>query len=64
MARVDSFPEMFYALTGFEPMPWQAALYERFVSDRDDNIPESCNLPTGLGKTSIIAIWLISRTNI
>jgi CRISPR-associated endonuclease/helicase Cas3 len=47
-------------LTGHGPFPWQRALYERFVSDRPDNIPAFCNLPTGLGKTSVIAVWLIA----
>ncbi len=28
-----------------------------------DNIPKACNLPTGLGKTSVIAIWLIALAN-
>jgi len=45
------------ALTDSSPFPWQQALYERFVAG---NIPASCNLPTGLGKTSVIAIWLIA----
>ena len=55
------FPDAFKALTGYEPFPWQTALYERFISSRPDNIPASCNLPTGLGKTSVIAIWLLAR---
>ena len=58
-----TFDETFKALTGNLPFPWQRALYERFISDRSDNIPPSCNLPTGLGKTSIIAIWLIALAN-
>ena len=55
------FNDAFKSLTGNEPFPWQAALYERFISSRPDNIPSSCNLPTGLGKTSVIAIWLLAR---
>ncbi len=58
-----TFDETFKALTGNLPFPWQSALYDRFISDRSDNIPPSCNLPTGLGKTSIIAIWLIALAN-
>jgi Type III restriction enzyme, res subunit len=42
------------------PFPWQSALYDRFVSDRPDNVPACCDLPTGLGKTSVVAIWLIA----
>ena len=26
------------------------------------DFPASCNLPTGLGKTSVVAIWLIALT--
>ena len=55
------FNDAFKTLTGNEPFPWQSALYERFLSKRPDNIPSSCNLPTGLGKTSVIAIWLLAR---
>lgn len=55
------FSDEFKALTGNEPFPWQEALYKRFISNRPDNIPRSCNLPTGLGKTSVIAIWLLAR---
>lgn len=49
------FPKTFAALTGVPPFPWQIALYDRFISG---DYPESASLPTGLGKTSIIAIWL------
>lgn len=52
-----SFPKEFKALTGHEPFPWQRALYRRFCAG---NIPSALDLPTGLGKTSIIAIWLLS----
>jgi CRISPR-associated endonuclease/helicase Cas3 len=58
-----NFDTAFHALTGNPPFPWQQALHERFVSDRTDNIPASCNLPTGLGKTSVIAVWLIALAN-
>lgn len=49
------FPKTFAALTGVPPFPWQIALYDRFING---DHPESVSLPTGLGKTSIIAIWL------
>ncbi|HEX3151346.1 MAG TPA: type I-U CRISPR-associated helicase/endonuclease Cas3 [Gemmataceae bacterium] len=54
------FDTTFQALTGNPPFPWQQALYQRFIAG---DIPASCNLPTGLGKTSVIAIWLIAQTN-
>src|SRR3989337_1639074 len=62
MDNID-FNEAFKALTGNTPFPWQQALYERFIADRADNIPASCNIPTGLGKTSVMAIWLIALAN-
>ncbi|MGI6458663.1 MAG: type I-G CRISPR-associated helicase/endonuclease Cas3g [Candidatus Hydrogenedentales bacterium] len=37
--------------------PWQRCLFERFV---EGNIPEVCDIPTGLGKTSVIALWLLA----
>ena len=58
-----NFEAAFRGLTGNSPFPWQRALYDRFVADRADNIPASCNLPTGLGKTSVIAVWLIALAN-
>src|SRR5947209_14835527 len=56
MNEID-FDAAFGALTGNPPFPWQRALYERFIGG---DIPSSCNLPTGLGKTSVIAVWLIA----
>ena len=58
--KAIEFRSAFESLTGNPPFPWQEALYERFVSD---DIPSSCALPTGLGKTSVMAIWLIALAN-
>lgn len=38
--------------------PWQENLLKRFL---DQDIPEAIDIPTGLGKTSVIAIWLVAR---
>ncbi|HEU0142091.1 MAG TPA: type I-U CRISPR-associated helicase/endonuclease Cas3 [Bryobacteraceae bacterium] len=51
------FAGRFYALTGNKPFPWQTALYDRFIAE---DVPRSCDLPTGVGKTSVIAVWLIA----
>jgi CRISPR-associated endonuclease/helicase Cas3 len=51
------FPASYKALTGNAPFPWQEALYARFAAG---DPPPACNLPTGLGKTSVIPIWLIA----
>lgn len=57
---MSDFKEQFKALTGNVPFPWQEALYQRFLQG---DIPKSCTLPTGLGKTNVIAIWLIAFAN-
>lgn len=54
------FDAAFAALTGNPPFPWQQELYRWFAKG---HIPPSCNLPTGLGKTSVIAIWLLALVN-
>lgn len=56
----QDFDNDFKLLTGHRPFPWQVALYDRFIKDREDNIPEIAALPTGLGKTNVIAVWLIA----
>lgn len=59
-ASID-FRAAFEALTGYPPFPWQEALYREWFSL--GKIPSSCNLPTGLGKTSVVAVWLIALAN-
>ena len=59
MNAID-FNTAFKELTENQPFPWQSALYERFIAGE---IPPSCNIPTGLGKTSVVAIWLIALAN-
>jgi CRISPR-associated endonuclease/helicase Cas3 len=58
MATPKTFDEWFVQLTGQKPFPWQDSLYGEFASGR---VPSCCDLPTGLGKTSVIAVWLIAR---
>src|SRR5439155_26885934 len=55
---LHQFSETYRRLTGHRPLPWQETLYERLIRERDD-FPTNVSVPTGLGKTSIIAIWLI-----
>jgi CRISPR-associated endonuclease/helicase Cas3 len=52
-----TFDNDFKILTGRTPFPWQRALYERFLSN---DFPKACDLPTGLGKTSVILLWLLA----
>ena len=56
------FAPAFHALTGNAPFPWQQAMYDLMVEGHFEKL-SSCNLPTGLGKTSVIAIWLIALAN-
>jgi len=60
----ESFASSFRALTkddqtdGFDPLRWQQRLFVDYFSR--NQIPSLCDLPTGLGKTSVILIWLIA----
>jgi len=60
MDNQEPFASMFKTLTGNPPFPWQTALYQRFVAGA---IPAVASVPTGLGKTSVIAIWLLAWLN-
>ncbi|MBX6330830.1 MAG: type I-U CRISPR-associated helicase/endonuclease Cas3 [Gemmatimonadaceae bacterium] len=51
------FETAFESLTGYTPMRWQHRLFERFVAN---DVPEVCDLPTGLGKTSVLVLWLLA----
>lgn len=52
------FGSEFKKIAGFEPMRWQIRLYdEYFVKGA---LPSAISIPTGLGKTAVMAIWLIA----
>jgi CRISPR-associated endonuclease/helicase Cas3 len=57
-ADLRSFSDKFSRLTGHSPMRWQHRLFDRFM---DGTIPAALDLATGLGKTSVMAIWLAAR---
>jgi CRISPR-associated endonuclease/helicase Cas3 len=57
-ADSQSVVENFLRLTGHSPMLWQRRLFGRFM---DGAIPSALDLPTGLGKTSVMAIWVLAR---
>jgi len=40
------------------PFPWQCELLRRF---RKGEVVSSLDIPTGLGKTAVMAIWLVAR---
>ena len=54
-----SFEDLFRELTGFRPFGWQTRLYQLFVQ-ADFASCSTCRLPTGLGKTSLLALWLVA----
>lgn len=43
---------------GAAPFPWQVRLLRGLVAEK---LPHALDLPTGLGKTSVMAIWLVAR---
>lgn len=45
---------------GGTPFPWQEELLNRFVQGV---IPPALDIPTGLGKTAVMAIWLVARAS-
>ena len=58
MAQFD-FSNSFNALTGHDPFPWQQRLFDECFSQGE--IPPAVDIPTGLGKTAVIAVWLLAR---
>ena len=63
MVSDDRFAAGFSALTAEDherhaPFRWQTRLFRRFV---EGNLPKAVDVPTGLGKTSVMALWLIAR---
>jgi CRISPR-associated endonuclease/helicase Cas3 len=43
---------------GDTPFPWQEEVLKRFIKGE---IPQALDIPTGLGKTAVMAIWLVAR---
>ncbi|GIW43958.1 MAG: type I-U CRISPR-associated helicase/endonuclease Cas3 [Candidatus Binatia bacterium] len=60
---IFEFDHAFRSLTDFVPMNWQRRLFRRFLEagiPGNPCLPTYCDLPTGLGKTSIVVIWLLA----
>jgi CRISPR-associated endonuclease/helicase Cas3 len=45
---------------GDTPFPWQQELFTRFANGM---IERALDIPTGLGKTGVMAIWLVARAH-
>lgn len=54
---MSDFEEMFQEITEHKPYPWQARLYRKFSQGI---FPRALDIPTGLGKTSVMTIWLLA----
>lgn len=52
------FEAAFETLTGNPPFRWQARLHEELAQGR---LPDAVDVPTGLGKTAVMALWLLAR---
>lgn len=59
MTSRDFFDDGFRALTGHAPMSWQQRLFEEYLVPA--NLPSALDIPTGLGKTSVMTIWYLAR---
>jgi CRISPR-associated endonuclease/helicase Cas3 len=59
MREID-FTDAFFALTENPPFPWQRELFARF---KNGTIEHALDIPTGLGKTAVMAIWLVARAH-
>ncbi len=57
--EMNGFCKYFYHLTGHQPMRWQQRLFDEHFVDHKV-LPSAVSIPTGLGKTAVMAIWLIA----
>ena len=52
--------DVFHALTGYRPRPWQAQLLRMWIANGVDAWGGTCAVPTGLGKSMLPIIALIA----
>lgn len=60
MPDTADFIDEFTVIFGVPPLGWQRRLFSLLTAGE---VPAALDLPTGLGKTSIMAIWLIARAH-
>jgi CRISPR-associated endonuclease/helicase Cas3 len=51
----------FKTLTEFSPLSWQTRLFSEYF--KNGELPAAVDIPTGLGKTAVMALWLIARAS-
>jgi len=61
MEEITWFRKAFADLTEHAPFPWQERMFNSFLRG---TMPRRCEIPTGLGKTSVIHIWLLALSRI
>ena len=61
VTQVFHFNTAFEALTGHSPFPWQRRLFDEWLFRGE--LPSVVDIPTGLGKTAVMVIWLLARAN-
>lgn len=61
MIGVDRFAEFMAAVHGCHPFPWQRQLAEQVLSR--DGWPDELDVPTGLGKTSVLDIAVFAAAS-
>lgn len=55
------FKNAFKSRTRYEPLSWQMRLFDEHFVKGNGLLPPVIDLPTGIGKTMLMAIWLIAR---
>lgn len=60
MTVEQNFISTFRDLTQYAPTSWQIRLYKDCFAN--GVIPAAIDIPTGLGKTAVMALWLIARS--
>ena len=53
------FGTAFETLTSHAPFPWQRRLFDEYFAR--GLLPPAVDIPTGLGKTAVMAVWLLAR---
>ena len=53
------FSDAFEGLTAHPPFPWQRRLFQDWLSR--GALPDAVEIPSGLGKTAVMAVWLLAR---